>query len=423
MNVLIVEDEITTRVVLRRILSRELGCDVTECQNGLEALEALSSQAFDFAVLDIRMPVLDGVETLEAIRRSPELASLPVVMMTIERDEARVRRVVELGISDYLLKPLRPDNVSARFRALIAKIHDARAGSLRPGGRPAEGPLRLLVADGDAAFRRAVGEALDGWEVVEAESGVAALKRAVEVKPAAVLVGDHLGLVGPDLLLKKLRGNEQLGRIRLYVVVAEPAAARALASHDGVVERTSDRERLRSQLSTLVRDVAAHAADDPLDAVGEAVATALSQFFGMMLSLEVEPDPEALAPTGLPGARVRLALADPPLGVEMLLRCEPETARAVARVVLDIVPEQATEVDLRLAVTEVARVVAGRVKTAYETDGRRLSCGPPVPLDGPVDSSPRRTLAFRTTKDRLRYGVDFVEVSDEPTGAGAAHLP
>jgi CheY-like chemotaxis protein len=423
MNVLIVEDEITTRVVLRRILSRELGCDVTECQNGLEALEALSSQAFDFAVLDIRMPVLDGVETLEAIRRSHELASLPVVMMTIERDEARVRRVVELGISDYLLKPLRPENVSSRLRALVAKISGARAGSLRPVGRPAEGPLRLLVADGDAAFRRTVCEALDGWEVVEAESGVAALKRAVEVKPAAVLIGDQLGLVGPDLLLRKLRGNEQLGRVRLYVVVAEPAAARALAGHDGLVERTSDRERLRSELSAVVRDVAAHAADDPLDAVAEAVAAALSQFFGMMLSLEVEPDPEALAPAGLPGARVRLAIADPPLGVEMLLRCEAETAKAVARVVLDIVPEQATDVDLRLAVAEVARVVAGRVKTALEADGRRLSCGPPVPIDGPVDATARRTLTFRTTKDRLRYGVDFVEAPDESTNEGVPALP
>lgn len=420
MRALIIEDEITTRVLLRRILSREFGCEVTECQNGLEALEALSHREFDFAVLDLRMPVLDGVETLDAIRQSPGFAALPVVVMTVEREEGRVRRVLELGISDYLLKPLRPDHVSDRVRQLMAKIAGARAAEAGSRAREAaDGQPRLLVVDGDAGFRRLVAKAVEGWQVVEAESGLAGLKQAIELKPNVVLIGQNLGILGADLLLKKLRTRDQLHQARLCLVRPEGSAPEpdAHRGYDVTVERAADPDLMRARLAAVLPDL--DGAADPVDAIGVAVAAALGQFFGMMLSLEVEPDPDPPAPgDDILGARTKLTVGDRHRPLEVVLRWDLATARRLAGVVLDVGADQATDEDLELAGAELARIVASRVKTSLEASGGRLTYSPAVPLDRTPLGPPRQTLTFRTVKDGLRYRVDFIDANEDDTAPG-----
>ena len=102
---LIVDDEPTVRLLLSRILRREVDCVVTEATNGIEALDLLASQRYDFVVIDVMMPIMDGIETLEAIRRTPDLRHLPVMVLSAVREEAQVRQLVALGVSAYLTKP------------------------------------------------------------------------------------------------------------------------------------------------------------------------------------------------------------------------------------------------------------------------------------------------------------------------------
>lgn len=409
MHALIVEDEITTRVLLRRILTREFGCDVTECQNGLEALELLSRERVDFVVLDLRMPVLDGVETLEAIRRSPGHGSLPVVVMTVERDEGRVRRVIELGIDDYLLKPLRPDNVSDRLRQLMAKVADARtAEAATRRGAGGDAPPRLLVADGDAVWRQFVAATADGWQVVDAESGVAALKKAIELKPQAMLVGQDLGLVDAALLMKKLRAGEPFKGIRLLALVREGAGGDVPPGADGVVERSDDADLLRARLAAALPRVGAP--QGPIDDIAAAVLAALEQFFGMMLSMPVEADPEATGTAaGSRASRVELTVGGESLQLALVLSGNDPAARATAGVVLDITATEVSDDDLALALAELAKLVASRVKTDVEARGLRLTTGRAMPIDTLPPGAPRRTLALRTTDGALRCRVDLFE--------------
>ena len=70
MKVLLVDDEPTSRRMLNRILVKQFGCEVIEATNGAEALDQLGKHEFTFVLLDLVMPVLNGVETLEAIRES-----------------------------------------------------------------------------------------------------------------------------------------------------------------------------------------------------------------------------------------------------------------------------------------------------------------------------------------------------------------
>ena len=104
--VLIVDDTATMRVLEQAALGP---CyDYAEAKNGAEALEQVARQKPDLILLDITMPVLDGISTLRALKQQPETAGIPVIMITTER-ELQKRTDCELfGCADFLQKPVSP---------------------------------------------------------------------------------------------------------------------------------------------------------------------------------------------------------------------------------------------------------------------------------------------------------------------------
>ena len=122
MQVLICDDDAGTRLLVKHLLVKKLGWSVSECADGTEALQTLGRGGFDLAVLDINMPQLDGVSVVEAIRSSPQLRELPVVMLTSDQRAEVVHRLIQLGISDYIVKPLVLDVAMAKFERVQKSI-------------------------------------------------------------------------------------------------------------------------------------------------------------------------------------------------------------------------------------------------------------------------------------------------------------
>jgi two-component system chemotaxis response regulator CheY len=118
MHALICDDDRSTRLVVRSLVERKLGWTAAECADGAFALQMLVREHFDVAILDINMPNLDGVSVVRAIRRSPKLRDLPIVMLTADSREAMVRDLLALGVSDYIVKPLNAQTAIAKL-ALI----------------------------------------------------------------------------------------------------------------------------------------------------------------------------------------------------------------------------------------------------------------------------------------------------------------
>jgi DNA-binding response OmpR family regulator len=125
-KVLIADDDNGTRLLMRRVLEQDMKCEVVEVTNGRDALAKLHGAEFDFAVLDLQMPVMNGVETLRAIRASAENANLPVIVLTAETTEMIVRLVVSLGITDYLAKPLDRRAVRERVERVAQRVTAGR---------------------------------------------------------------------------------------------------------------------------------------------------------------------------------------------------------------------------------------------------------------------------------------------------------
>ena len=120
MKVLVAEDETIIRLDLVEMLARAGLEVVAEARDGVEAVELARTQRPDLAVLDVKMPRLDGIE---AARRILDERPIPIVMLTAYGQDELVGRAVEAGVFGYLVKPFREVDLLPAIRAARAR-HD-----------------------------------------------------------------------------------------------------------------------------------------------------------------------------------------------------------------------------------------------------------------------------------------------------------
>jgi two-component system, response regulator PdtaR len=123
-RILIAEDETIIRLDLRELLE-QAGFEVcAEAKDGLEAVELARSEQPDLAVLDVKMPRLDGIE---AARRILDERPIPIVMLTAYGQEELVSRAVEAGVFGYLVKPFRETDLLPAIAAARARHEELTA--------------------------------------------------------------------------------------------------------------------------------------------------------------------------------------------------------------------------------------------------------------------------------------------------------
>ena len=118
-RLLLVDDEAANRELLRRRLSRA-GYEVREADSGRTALSMIEQEVFDLVLLDVLMPEMDGLETLEHIRRSRSVSELPVIMATALAGTSDMVTALEVGANDYVTKPFDMAVVLARIQTQLA---------------------------------------------------------------------------------------------------------------------------------------------------------------------------------------------------------------------------------------------------------------------------------------------------------------
>jgi response regulator NasT len=138
MRVLIAEDETIIRLDLRQMLERHGLVVCAEARNGAEAVLLARESEPDVAVLDLRMPELDGIE---AARRIYAERPIPIVMLTAFADRQNVESAIEAGVFTYLVKPFRETDIVPAVRAAVA-----RHGELLEARREVGQKLRPLGA-------------------------------------------------------------------------------------------------------------------------------------------------------------------------------------------------------------------------------------------------------------------------------------
>jgi CheY-like chemotaxis protein len=238
-TVLVIDDDPNVRDLMRRFLGKE-GFRVETASGGEKGLQVAKELQPDVITLDALMPGMDGWSVLAALQADPELADIPVIMLTIVDD---TNRGYALGASDYMNKPIDRDR-------LVAILQKWQGDSDH---------FRVLVVEDDTANREMFRRLLEnkGWTAIEAENGRVALERVAETPPDIIL----LDLMMPEMdgfqFVAELRKRAAWRSIPIVVITAKDLTAEDRLRLNGSVEKilqkgAYSREALLSELRDLV---------------------------------------------------------------------------------------------------------------------------------------------------------------------------
>jgi CheY-like chemotaxis protein len=252
-------------------LLEEDGYEVISAHDGLEAVQLARTHAPDLVITDIEMPNLDGYGVCKALKQDPATAHVPVMICSSLGEATDLERGFDAGADDYLVKPVIPEELSTRVRAL--------SQGTAPGARE-----RILVVDDSPAQRHYVADCLarQGFEVTTAEDGKIALRKAQTSRPALIVSDYEMPNMTGFELVHALRRDPELRQIPVIMLTARDSkrdraqlrAAGAAAylvkpfSQDkciALVERTLAERRLmayKEASSLFISEGARHAAEE-----------------------------------------------------------------------------------------------------------------------------------------------------------------
>lgn len=119
-RVLVVDDDPDVRQLVEMKLRLD-GIETLVAKNGQEALDVLAAEHVDLVVLDVMMPVMDGIETCRRIREDESNAALPIIMLTAKAQAADIQSGFSTGATDYVVKPFSPRELLSRVRGNLAR--------------------------------------------------------------------------------------------------------------------------------------------------------------------------------------------------------------------------------------------------------------------------------------------------------------
>ena len=117
--ILVVEDQEDNRQILRDLLGNA-GYELTEAENGEEAIAAVAKRRPDLILMDIQLPIMDGYEATRRIRTDPDLKSVPIIAVTSYALAGDEDKALEAGCNGYVCKPYSPRDLLAKVRGYFA---------------------------------------------------------------------------------------------------------------------------------------------------------------------------------------------------------------------------------------------------------------------------------------------------------------
>jgi two-component system KDP operon response regulator KdpE len=239
-RILVVDDDPQIRRVMRVALTGQ-GYEVDDVKSGDAALQKLREERFDLVLLDISMPGMDGLETCRLIREQSEIA---IVMLTVRDEEADKVAALDAGADDYVTKPFKTSELSARIRAALRRTPSMQA--------PATGRLAVGVVEIDFDTR----EVKNKGRRMHLTPREFDLLRYLIVHPNRVLSHRELlqGVWGPDygdevdmlrVVVNQLRKKIEFHPSKPVLLLTEPWVGYrfALPSEGGSAEQKSSNSR------------------------------------------------------------------------------------------------------------------------------------------------------------------------------------
>jgi two-component system, cell cycle response regulator len=257
-KILSVDDSKTVRLIVRKAL-KPYACDLCEAQNGEEGLAVAKREKPDLILLDVTMPVMDGVEMLTQLKSDPELKGIPVVMLTAEAGRENILKIAKIGVRDYIVKPFKEDVLVEKI-SRIMQLEPAGTASMAPlpADIAADQPVVHLVEDKPAIVQQILDAVKKApWVWHHLSNPTEALEAAKKRRPAAVLISLSYPADAAISLLRTFRADAALAAtpfLGMAVKTAEDEQQRAIESgFQSIVKKPIDPAELESRLRRALR--------------------------------------------------------------------------------------------------------------------------------------------------------------------------
>jgi PleD family two-component response regulator len=381
LKVLIVDDDEGQRIILSRLLKRKMACEIFQAENGLEGLKQIEKENPEVVFLDVSMPVMNGEETLEAIRSDPSTAKMPVIILTALNDKKSVGKLIEKGISDYLLKPLDFDYAYDRIYRVLNYIKKHKNTVIRRAKilTEADGKIKVLMVERDSNFRNFFSTLFnERFDVIEASSGMEGLTKYMEKKPQYVILGERLNLLNEKLLSQKIRSLDENNSTNIYLCTENPSSTSTdTFFFDGVIKKTFVPENMLKEFNKTVigqEDIYESLVDIINKIMPTNLLAAVKQTFGVMTNQDIhgisKEDLNFEDSDSLLSIKGKLVNDDLRIYVDLTMYCTEkdliETAFLIRNTEISLEEAKNSYIDL-------FNTVLGRIKSSLEEKGIKMN--------------------------------------------------
>lgn len=224
-KVLVVDDDPSISMFISRLLTKKFACKVVVAENGLDGLNKVKEESPEVIFLDVTMPVMSGLEMLDALKQDSKFKNIPVIMLTAISDKNVVRDVMDKGVISYLLKPLMFEVTYQKIQELFYEIKREKELSKKlalqesTNKQSHEYTDSMLIVSTDEQFRAKLRQQMElNFEILEAENGADGLKLFLENKPKVVCLSDNLPLLNEVLLAAKIRSLTITNKVFVFLL-------------------------------------------------------------------------------------------------------------------------------------------------------------------------------------------------------------
>ena len=221
LKILTVDDSRAVRIIVKKSFTA-YDVEIFEAANGVEGLAMASKEVPDLILLDVTMPVMDGIEMLTKLKADSALKVIPVIMLTAEAGRENVLKIAKIGIRDYIVKPFKEE-------VLVEKV--GRIVDLRPVGdassrkKSITDPCDILIVEDKPAIIKQIEEGLvkTPWKTHGVASPGEAIDFCAKLVPDLIIISLSLPDDAAVATFRLLRSNVKTKYVPIFGLAVKTA--------------------------------------------------------------------------------------------------------------------------------------------------------------------------------------------------------
>ncbi|MBN1404476.1 MAG: response regulator [Opitutales bacterium] len=219
LKILTVDDSRAVRIIVRKAF-KTYNVEILEAANGVEGLAMAAKNLPDLILLDVTMPVMDGVEMLTKLKADPSLKSIPVIMLTAEAGREMVLKIAKLGIRDYIVKPFKEDVLNEK----VGRIIDLRPITETQSKRKTlSDPCEILIVEDKPVIIQQItsGIRVPTWKIHGVASTGETIDYCQKAIPDVIIISLSLPDEAAYTLFRLLRSNMKTKYVPVFALAVK----------------------------------------------------------------------------------------------------------------------------------------------------------------------------------------------------------